>query len=200
MISLKRYRLVCSDIGIDMQDKHVSHIIARANGGADHFDNYIPFPKYLNLQFGNRMDHLMCFLVGEEQAEKAIVVSRQLGNRKYGTYTGAVSTSMFYDGFVKFCTTWDPYLTEILDEIKQIQQKLRNFNRNSRYYVNEYFDSEEWELQQTLEMYDVMGDYLTTNLTFEQQLQEIIRLSLEHKKKQDQILNDEAIARAIQAN
>lgn len=62
-------------------EKDVFHIIAHANGGADHPDNYLfALGSSYNRCIGDQFDDLNCFLAGEKQAVKAIQRSMKMGN------------------------------------------------------------------------------------------------------------------------
>lgn len=62
-------------------EKDVFHIIAHANGGADHPDNYLfALGSSYNRCIGDQFDDLNCFLAGEKQAVKAIKRSMDMGN------------------------------------------------------------------------------------------------------------------------
>jgi hypothetical protein len=62
-------------------EKDVFHIIAHANGGADHPDNYLfALGSSYNRCIGDQFDDLNCFLAGEKQAVKAIKRSMEMGN------------------------------------------------------------------------------------------------------------------------
>ena len=60
----------------------VGHIVARANGGADHPDNYIFTPHDLNQIIGHRRDDIMYAYAGATKTRKAVLVSQRLGNSK----------------------------------------------------------------------------------------------------------------------
>eukprot|EP00927_Polykrikos_kofoidii_P049257 TRINITY_DN43340_c0_g1_i1.p1 TRINITY_DN43340_c0_g1~~TRINITY_DN43340_c0_g1_i1.p1 ORF type:complete len:433 (-),score=90.76 TRINITY_DN43340_c0_g1_i1:83-1381(-) len=54
-------------------DQHVFHIIASANGGPDHPDNYIgALAGVFNCSAGCRLDYFCCFVAGLEKSEKAV--------------------------------------------------------------------------------------------------------------------------------
>lgn len=57
---------------------HVGHIVAKANGGADHPDNYIPLPADTNMKLQHRYDDLMFAFAGKEQTADAVRISRKL--------------------------------------------------------------------------------------------------------------------------
>ena len=71
IMSTARFRRI---FGLD-SDQHVSHIIARANGGADHRDNYMTLSGAMNQLLGKHGDHIMCFLAGQNQCRRAIEAS-----------------------------------------------------------------------------------------------------------------------------
>ena len=57
----------------------ICHIIARANGGADHIDNYIVGCASLNRSIGNRNDSVFAKMAGLTQTRKAVAASRRWG-------------------------------------------------------------------------------------------------------------------------
>ena len=69
--------------GIEAQERennckiHVGHIVARANGGANHPDNYFLLPADTNMKLQHRHDDLMFVLAGEEQTADAVRASRK---------------------------------------------------------------------------------------------------------------------------
>ena len=67
---------------------HVSHIIAEANGGADHPANYVLADGRYNQQLQHLHDGVMFAHMSEERLRKAIGVSRVHGYR--GTYSEAL--------------------------------------------------------------------------------------------------------------
>ena len=56
---------------------HVGHIVAEANGGANHPDNYFLLPADTNMQLQHRHDDLMFVLVGKERTADAVRMSRK---------------------------------------------------------------------------------------------------------------------------
>ena len=56
---------------------HVGHIVAEANGGANHPDNYFLLPADTNMKLQHRHDDLMFVLAGEERTAKAVRMSRK---------------------------------------------------------------------------------------------------------------------------
>ena len=64
---------------LDGQD--VFHIIANANGGADHPDNFLyALGKTFNRSIGDNYDDLCAFLAGPQKTERAIRASMTYGN------------------------------------------------------------------------------------------------------------------------
>ena len=54
-------------------DQHVFHIIASANGGAEHPDNYLgALGDFFNQSIGNTMDYFCCFIAGLDKTELAV--------------------------------------------------------------------------------------------------------------------------------
>ena len=62
-------------------DQDVFHIVATANGGADHEDNY-DFARGAswNRAIGSSADHLNCYLVGVIKCNKAVAISKLIGS------------------------------------------------------------------------------------------------------------------------
>jgi hypothetical protein len=63
-------------------DCEICHIIARANGGADHEDNYIIERRRLNRTLREKHDYVFALLAGLEQTRKAVAVSIRLSKYK----------------------------------------------------------------------------------------------------------------------
>jgi hypothetical protein len=59
-------------------DCDVCHIIARANGGADHEDNYMIEKSRLNRTLHHKYDYVFARLAGLEQTKKAVAASIRL--------------------------------------------------------------------------------------------------------------------------
>jgi hypothetical protein len=60
----------------------VAHIVAKANGGANHRDNFIPMPHNINQALGHRRDDIMYAYAGAERTRKAVLISRRLGSSR----------------------------------------------------------------------------------------------------------------------
>jgi hypothetical protein len=56
----------------------VCHIIAEANGGANHSDNFFIAGEAFNRSTGNRHDQLIAYIAGREAAERAVAISRSM--------------------------------------------------------------------------------------------------------------------------
>lgn len=75
-------------------DQDIFHIIAGANGGADHSDNYhFAQNRAFNRAIGDRYDHVNCYLVGLEKAKKAVLVSVQ-----FSSYKGPSAEELYKKG------------------------------------------------------------------------------------------------------
>jgi len=72
-------------------DQDVCHIIASANGGADHPDNYVVLGREFNRCIGARYDHLMCYIAGKEKCQKAVEASMR-------RYEGPSADSLYAKG------------------------------------------------------------------------------------------------------
>lgn len=85
-------------------DQHVSHIIARAHGGADHPSNYdYVRGRAWNQMTQHRFDHIHCFLAGLSKCEKAVAISQELGSYtethpKHKKYTGPSALELYTRG------------------------------------------------------------------------------------------------------
>jgi len=70
-------------------DQDVYHIISSENGGADHPDNYhFVQNRSWNRQIGANHDHINCFMSGLIKSQKAVAISRLLGNNSGKKYEG----------------------------------------------------------------------------------------------------------------
>ena len=75
-------------------DQDVLHIIAKANGGADHPNNYhFVGNASLNRSLGNRNDHVMAFMAGKKATAKAVAISKELCS-----YNGPGAAQLYRDG------------------------------------------------------------------------------------------------------
>lgn len=94
------YRRRLARLGLIERDQDVFHIIAAANGGADHPDNYHCGQNgSLNRAIGSRYDHINCYLAGRAKARKAVAVSRRLGS-----YRGPSAAKLYRLGERHFST------------------------------------------------------------------------------------------------
>ena len=73
-------------------DQDVCHIVASANGGADHSDNYFIASSGFNRATGSRNDALIAFIAGREATERAVAASRATG------YTGPPAEALCAQG------------------------------------------------------------------------------------------------------
>ncbi|KAI8817515.1 uncharacterized protein EV422DRAFT_216158 [Fimicolochytrium jonesii] len=65
-----------------LPDQDVLHIIASSNGGADHVDNYHWLGnRVLDIQMGNKTDHIYCYLAGQVMARAAVKISKKHGKQ-----------------------------------------------------------------------------------------------------------------------
>lgn len=72
------YRKLFESIGIDVEDKHVFHIIANTHGGPDHTDNYLfTLGSSFNQSIKHELDHLNCFMAGKKATEKAVAIAKR---------------------------------------------------------------------------------------------------------------------------
>ena len=78
-VSTRTQRAQWTATGVNMNDRHVAHVVSRANGGADHPFNYVPLDAALNMSLGARNDDVMCELVGPKRCRIARQVSRVCG-------------------------------------------------------------------------------------------------------------------------
>ena len=78
---LKKQGLLTLQPGAPHEGQHVFHIIAAANGGPDHTDNYLyALGGQFNIMIGEKLDHLNCFLAGKEKARKAVAIALKVAN------------------------------------------------------------------------------------------------------------------------
>jgi len=75
-----QYRQKLKKAGIDIEGQDVGHIISKANGGADHQDNYYTIGSHVNRAMGNRNDDLNCYFAGPAKCRKAVKISRLIGS------------------------------------------------------------------------------------------------------------------------
>lgn len=71
----------------------VCHIIAEANGGANHSDNYFIAGEAFNRSTGSRHDQLIAYIAGREAAERAVAVSRAMNG-----YSGPSAETLYRQG------------------------------------------------------------------------------------------------------
>eukprot|EP00955_Chlamydomonas_euryale_P020459 216877-Chlamydomonas_euryale.AAC.6 len=75
-----------SKYGEHYKGQHACHIIAASNGGADHTDNFRLMGAELNMGLKDKWDGINVFLVGMEQAKKAVARSVIVGNKDYNYF------------------------------------------------------------------------------------------------------------------
>ena len=64
--------------GAPHDGQHVFHIIAAANGGPDHTDNYLyALGGTFNISIGAHLDHFNCVLAGKEKARRAVAICKK---------------------------------------------------------------------------------------------------------------------------
>lgn len=88
------------------RDQDVFHIIATANGGADHPDNYdFARGSSWNRAIGRRFDDINCYQVGKIKCAKAVRISQLLGSHscsnhhpKQKKYTGRTAMELYVQG------------------------------------------------------------------------------------------------------
>ena len=77
----EKFKLIGLELG---HDSDVLHIISKANGGADHVDNYFFLGNMrLNRKLGNRADEIYCYLCGLEGTKRAVAASVKFGAFSY---------------------------------------------------------------------------------------------------------------------
>ncbi len=92
-MSPAKYRAYLKRHSLIRDSQHVCHIIAKANGGADHFDNYFAAGAEFNMRSGCSNDAANVYLNGLEKGSKAVLASQ-----KYGTYTGLSAIELHEQG------------------------------------------------------------------------------------------------------
>ncbi len=81
------------------QDQDVFHIIASANGGADHPDNYdFVRGRAWNIAIGNKFDDINCYMVGKSKCMKAVAISKVKANSKGKVYQGPSAQKLYTMG------------------------------------------------------------------------------------------------------
>lgn len=83
-ISRAVYRKQLIELGVihAKDDVDVFHIIANANGGADHTDNFlIALGKTFNRSNGDRLDGLHCYIAGLAKTTRAVAASVKFGTK-----------------------------------------------------------------------------------------------------------------------
>lgn len=96
--STQEYRRVLERHGLIWPGQHVCHIIASANGGADHPTNYTVLGDGWNTYSRHVHDDINCFLVGAARAKAAVEVSRKYVNRKGEVYEGPDGAKLAANG------------------------------------------------------------------------------------------------------
>ncbi len=71
----------------------VCHIIAEANGGANHSDNFFIAGESFNRSAGNRHDALFAYIAGRDAAEKAVDISKAMKG-----YSGPDAETLYRQG------------------------------------------------------------------------------------------------------
>jgi hypothetical protein len=84
-MEIKAYRKALEERGLlekaagaAHEGQHVFHIIAAANGGPDHTDNYLfALGGTFNIAVGAHLDQFNCFLAGKAKAMKAVAIAER---------------------------------------------------------------------------------------------------------------------------
>ena len=72
----KHHLLIGKDERGRAEDTEVAHIIANANGGPDHVDNYLfVYGGRFNRSTKENFDHIQCYLAGKDRAIRAVEVA-----------------------------------------------------------------------------------------------------------------------------
>ena len=96
--SRNQYATFLRKSGLLEADQDVFHIIASANGGADHTHNYhFAQNQSWNRAIGSQHDFINCYIAGKIKAEKAVTISRSLGNGSI-TYSGPDALALYKMG------------------------------------------------------------------------------------------------------
>eukprot|EP01117_Protostelium_nocturnum_P020306 TRINITY_DN9075_c0_g1_i1.p1 TRINITY_DN9075_c0_g1~~TRINITY_DN9075_c0_g1_i1.p1 ORF type:complete len:409 (-),score=118.94 TRINITY_DN9075_c0_g1_i1:74-1300(-) len=95
-----QYRQLIKSSGIPLyRDQDVFHIIAESLGGANHSHNYhYAQCGHFNRHIQNRNDEINCYLAGLTSARAAVLISRAIGNPRYGRYTGPSAEVLYNKG------------------------------------------------------------------------------------------------------
>lgn len=68
----------------ELEGQDVFHIIAESNGGANHPHNYLKtLSSSFNRSLGDKYDHFNCYLAGLLKTERAVTISKEIGNYKF---------------------------------------------------------------------------------------------------------------------
>ncbi|GAQ83111.1 hypothetical protein KFL_001360080 [Klebsormidium nitens] len=98
-MSRNAYRELLRKAYLLEDDQDVYHIIASENGGADHTHNYhYAQNQAWNRAIGAQHDYINCFMAGKIKAQKAVAISRELGNKKGKKYTGPSADELYHHG------------------------------------------------------------------------------------------------------
>ena len=96
--STAQFRTICERHGVPVAGMAVCRVIARANGGAAHPDNYLVLGREAGGRLNRYGDHLTCYLVGRELAARAVAVSATIGNEDGLKYKGKSAELLFEEG------------------------------------------------------------------------------------------------------
>jgi hypothetical protein len=91
------YKARLVELGVAKQgdDVDVCHILANANGGADHPHNYVfLLSSKFNRSIQDKCDELNCYISGYEKKLRAIQVSREQGNDPRNGRKATLSTTV----------------------------------------------------------------------------------------------------------
>jgi len=78
---LKNAGLLELQPGAPDEGQHVFHIIAAANGGPDHVDNFLfALGGTFNMSIGDHLDNVNCFLAGKAKSRKAVMIAMKVAN------------------------------------------------------------------------------------------------------------------------
>lgn len=96
---MQQYRRHLENAGFIIEpDQDVVHIISEANGGANHPDNYAFVGNASwNRSIVEKFDHLNCYMAGKAKSEKAVAISKKIGNGKK-LYDGESALELYKKG------------------------------------------------------------------------------------------------------
>jgi hypothetical protein len=133
-MSSSEFRQLLKDLGNPVpQSHHVCHIIAYANGGADHIDNYFVSSGQFNYATGTQHDGLNALHVGLEMAQRAVAVSRALRG-----YSGPDAETLIEEAREELRDIRESRLCEEEEEEEEEDEEEEEEEEEERYQRRQY--------------------------------------------------------------